>query len=223
MPDDILEQQIAGVLRGDQQTFDRKQDPAAYAKWANERLKEDVETFENQMRYLLQIEQLKDRMRKSFTVAVTEEEMRQEFLNAQNHVGGEMVTFDGKDEAQAFYQKVKEPTAWEAMKAKGEPKIRPVSLMTLEAYMDLWSIPKEQIYAFHALPLGSIGPPMPFGPKQWCVYRLLDKRTGQLAEFPKRRDSYYQQLKTRKQYEALKQWIDELKASAHLQILPLKS
>ena len=216
-----LEERINGVLKGQELSFTRSGDAAAYAQWIKETLGEDVELFENQMRYLLQVDQLKDRMRQSFVVTVTNEDIQQEFLNEQNHVGGEMVTFDVKEEAQAFYEQVKEPAQWEAMKVSGERQLRPVSLMTLEAYMDLWGIPKDQMYAFHAMEIGSIGPPMPFG-KQWCVYRLLDKRTGNLVDLPQRRASYEEQLKARKQYEALKRWTDELVASANLKILPLE-
>ena len=217
---DLLGRRIDSVLKGDGKTFTRAQDPAAYAAWVKERLNEDVETFENQMRYLLQIDQLKDDMRNSFEVTVTEEEMQQEFLNEQNHIGGEMVSFPTRAEAQTFYEQYHDPKAWDAMKAEGKVRVRPVSLMTLEAYMDLWAIPKDQLYAFHASPIGAIGTPMPFGTKEWCVYRLLDKRVGDLKDFPARRDSYYQQIKMKKQYEALTKWVEDLKASAQLKILP---
>ncbi len=216
-----LTKRIDSVLKDQQQSFTKAKDPAAYATWVKEKVGEEVELFENQMRYLFQIDKLKDQVRAAAAVTVSEEEMQQEFLNEQHHVGGEMVTYETREQAQAFYERVKGPAEWEAMKAKGDPKVRPVSLMTLEAYMDLWGIPKEQIYAFHALPLGSVGPPMPFG-KQWCVYRLLDKRIGDLADFPKQRDAYHQKIKTKKQYEALKQWIEDLKTSAQLKVLPLK-
>ena len=219
MPEDQLEARINSVLKNQQQSFTRAGDPAAYARWVKETLNEDVVLFENQMRYLLQIDRLKEQERESFAVPVTEEELQQEFLNEQHHVGGEMVVFDTKDDAQTFYDRGHEPKAWDRMKAKGQQKVRPVSLMTLEAYMDLWSIPKDQMYAFHAMAIGSIGPPMPFGPKQWCVYRLLEKRTGDLKDFPAHRKAYEDQVKTKKQYEALKRWEDELVEAAKLKIL----
>ena len=218
VPEEKLEARINSVLKGQQQSFTRAGDPAAYERWVKDTLDEDVALFETQMRYLLQIDLLKEQMRKSFAVPVTDAELQEEFLNEQHHVGGEMAVFDTKDEAQAFYDRVHTPKAWERMKAKGEPKVRPVSLMTLEAYMDLWSIPKEQMYAFHAMEIGSIGPPMPFG-RQWCVYRLLEKRTGELKDFPAQRQAYEEQVKTKKQYEALKRWEDELVASANLKPL----
>jgi hypothetical protein len=218
--DEELERRINSVLKNQQQSFTRAQDPAAYAHWVKATLDEDVQLFENQMRYLLQIDKLKDEVRQSSVVTVTEEEMRQEFLNEQHHVGGEMVTFDSREEAQAFYERHRDPASWERMKQAGEPAVRPVSLMTLEAYMDLWGIPKDQMYAFHALAIGAVGEPMPFG-KQWCVYRLLEKRTGDPAEFPAVRSAYLEQLTAKKQYEALTQWIEDLKRSAKLEVYPL--
>jgi len=215
-----LEERIHLVLREQQQTFTRQSDPDAYARWVQETLAEDVELFENQMRYLLQIDTLKDRMRESFSVRVTEDELHEEFLNESHHVGGEMVVFDRLEDAQAFYESHRDAAAWDAMRDVGKHPIRPVSMMTLEAYRDLWSIPAAQLYAFHAMDIGSIGPPMPFGPNEWCVYRLLEKRTGDLAEFPAKRESYVRQVTQRKQYQALTAWTEALKQQARLKVLP---
>lgn len=216
-----VDSRIQEALRSQGQSFTRTSDPAAYERWVRETLNEPVELFENQMRYLLMIDLLKEQVRAATAVEVSDDEMRQEFLNEQHHLGGEMVTFKTKEEADSFYARMQAPAQWEAMKAGGEPPVRPVSLMTLEAYRDLWGVPLEQLYAFHALALGSIGPPMPFG-KDWCVYRLLDKRTGRLEDFPAQRESYQRQLTARKQYEAMTRWVEHLKASANLTVLPLE-
>lgn len=212
-----LETMINELLRSYDKPFGRRDDPDAYRRWVVETLYEAVELFENQIRYVIQIRKVKDQVLQEQRVTATEEEMQQEFLNEQHHVGGEMVVFDTKEQAQALYEQVKELAAWEAMKATGEYQVRPVSLMTLEAYMDLWGIPKDQMYAFHAMELGAVGPPMPFG-KRWCVYRLLEKRTGDLKDFPAERDSYQKQVEMKKKYEGLKRWIEQLKAAARLQV-----
>jgi len=83
--------------------------------------------------------------------------------------------------------------------------------------VELWGISKEQIYAVHALELGSVAPPMPFGTK-WCVYRLLDKRVGNLEELPAQRDAYVQQVTRKKQYEAFTRRIEALKRSANVKV-----
>ncbi len=204
------------ILKSQKQSISRRSDPEAYRKWVEDTLQEKVELFENQVRYIIQIKKLKEKIRNEAKVTVVEEELHQEFLNEKNHVGGEMVTFPTREEAQQFYEKFKDPKRWEKMKTKKEVNVRPVSLMTLEAYMDLWGIPKDQMVAFHALEIGSVGPPLPFGTKEWAVYRLLEKRTGDLKDFPKERESYRNQVEMKKKYEALNRWIEQLKASANL-------
>ena len=217
--DKEVDDAVNQLLKDEKQEFTRSSDPPAYKDWVKKTLNEDTELLENQMRYLIMIRKLKDQVREEQEVVVNEEEMRQEFLNEQNHVGGEAVMFDSKDKAQAFYEKYKDPKAWDKMKASGDYNVRPVSLMTLEAYIDLWSIPKDQMYAFHSLEIGTVGPPMPFGPKEWSVYRLLEKRTGNLDEFPPQRDQYYRQMQVKKKYDALQQWVERRKADARPKIL----
>lgn len=216
--DDELEVMVNELLRNHGQSVSRRGNPEAYRRWVNETLGIEPDALENQVRYLIQIRKLNDQILQEQRVTVTEAEMQQEFLNEQHHVGGEMVAFDTKEAAEAFYQTVREGSSWDAMEASGAHQVRPVSLMTLEAYIDLWSIPKAQIEALHALELGSVGAPMPFG-KQWCVYHLLEKRVGDVREFPARRESYFQQVQSKKKYQAQQQWIRDFKASASLKIL----
>jgi hypothetical protein len=213
-----IEQMVDSLLKNAEQPFTRRSDPAAYAKWVQETLQHDTTLLENQIQFVIQIRKLKDRLLEEQPVSeATEAELQKEFLNEQHHVGGEMVTFDAKAAAVAFYAAHQTGAQWEALKAAGTPPVRPVSLMTVEAYVDLWSIPQATMDAFHALPEGSIYGPLPFG-KQWCVYRLLEKRTGDLAEFPAKRDSYVQQVTMKQKYESRNQWIEAFKRSANLKI-----
>jgi hypothetical protein len=41
---------------------------------------------------------------------------------------------------------------------------------------------------------------------------------GDLADFPAKRESYHNQVTLKKQHQALLRWIDELKASANLEV-----
>jgi hypothetical protein len=216
--EDELDAAVNDLLKDQRQSFSRRRDPDAYRRWVSETLREDVELLESQIRYVLQIRKLKDHVLKQQRVAVTEEEMRQAFLSDQHHVGGELVVFTTKDEAEAFYRDVKDPKRWEAMKTRGTHSVRPMSPMTLSAIIDLWGAPRGQIQTLHAMSLGSVGPPIPFG-KQWGVLRLLEKRTGDLRDFPKERDRYVKRVEWKKKYQALEEWIDGLKRSARPTIL----
>lgn len=215
--DQQFEDRINLVLRSQGQPFTRAGDPAAYAAWVTGQVNETVAGFENHMRYLLEIDLLKDQVRLAAPVTVTDEEIRQEFLNEGHHVGGEMVVFPTRDEAAAFYATVAAPGQWDAMKSSGR-EVRPVGLMTLEAYIDLWGVPREQIYAFHALEPGAVGEPMPFG-DEWAVVRLGEKRIADESQLPAKAESYRQQLVMKQQYRALEEWIERLKADAKLTVL----
>lgn len=215
---DELREVIDNVMRSNDLDFDPETDREAYAEWVQNNLNASIELFENQLRYVIQVRKLQDQIRKEQAVNVSMEEMHAEFLNEQHHVSGEMVVFNTKEEAQQFYKKHRSERRWKRMKKKGEYEVRAVSMMTLEAYIDLWSIPKKQMYEFHSMDIGDIGKPMPFG-KQWCVYRLLDKRVGDLKDFPEKEEYYYRQVYSKKQYDALNQWVEDLKASANLKIL----
>jgi len=103
-----LETMINELLRSYDKPFGRRDDPDAYRRWVVETLYEAVELFENQIRYVIQIRKVKDQVLQEQRVTATEEEMQQEFLNEQHHVGGEMVVFDTKEQAQALYEQVKE-------------------------------------------------------------------------------------------------------------------
>jgi len=212
---------IQRFLRGQKVTFDFQEDPETYATWVEETLSANIELFENQMRYLFQIQKLKNIMRDSFEVDVEEEEMRQEFLNEKNHVGGEFVVFETLEEAEAFYEEMKTPQRWEDRK-KTEPDFaRPFSLITLEAIIDLWSMTKEEAYELHGLEIGQVSRPLPFG-RKYGVYHLLQKRVGDLKDFPQEREEYLNQLTQKKQYEALQEWMKDLKERANLKVFLTK-
>lgn len=215
--DEELDEWIGKFLKGQEVAFVHTEEPETYARWVKETLNADIPFFENQMRYLYQIEKLKRTVRESFEPEVTEEEMRQEFLNEKHHVGGEFAVFETREEAEAFYQKMKDPERWETRKKKEPGLIRPFSIITLEAIIDLWGMSKEEAYELHALDVGEVSRPLPFG-RKFGVYHLLDKRTGDLKDFPGEREAYRRQLTLKKQYEALKAWIADLKERADLKV-----
>jgi hypothetical protein len=215
--EDELDAAVNELLKDQQQGLNRRGQPDAYRRWVSQTLRQDVELFENQVRYLVEIRKLKDHVLGQQRVAVTEAEIRQEFLGDQHHVGGELVVFPTRSAAESFYQEVKDPGRWDAMKARGAPAVRPVSPMAVTAIVDLWGVPRDQILAFHAMSPGSVGPPMPFG-RQWAVGRLLEKRTGDLRDLPRERDHYAKRVERKKKHQALEQWVEALKRAARPEI-----
>lgn len=217
LAEEQLDKTINDVLRDHGQSFTRKGDPAAYQKWVREKLNEDVQLFENQIRYLSEVREVKDRMFEAAKVEVTEEEARERFLDEQNSLGGELVVFPTKAEGETFGQSVREEGGWDRMKQEGKHSIRPVGAMSLVAFVDLWQIPKQQIYALLAKETGAIDV-VPFGPTQWGVLRMTEKRNASMAEFPQRRDEYFREIERAKKHRGVQQRIAELKQQARVRV-----
>lgn len=210
-------QWVDSVLSVLELKFTRAANPDEYKKWIEETLKQSVELFENQMRYLATIEKLKREIVKEMQVTVTEEEMRKDYLNTENHVAGEYLLFDKKEEADAFYNENRDIAKWDAYKAASADKVKPFMMITVQAIVDLWGVPQEQIDEFHAMDLGMVGKPLPFG-TQWGVFRLLEKRTGDFTNYESKKENLQKRVEARKKYQAGQDWIKNIDKEAKIQV-----
>jgi len=210
-------QWVDSVLSVLELKFTRTEKPDEYKKWVEETLKQSVELFENQMRYLATIEKLKREIVNEMQVTVTEEEMRQDYLNTENHVGGEYLLFETQADADAFYENNKDIAKWESYKAANSDKVKPFMLITVQAIVDLWGVPQEKIDEFHAMPIGQVGKPLPFG-NQVGVFRLLDKRTGDFSNFDSKKENLQKRVEARKKYQAGQDWIKNIDREAKIQV-----
>jgi hypothetical protein len=214
-----LEEEIAKTLKSEKVDFDWKKDKQAYEKWLRERLNEGIELFENQLRYLIQIKKLRQQVLDSIKPQVGEEEAYQEFLNEYNTLSLELAEFDTKKEAEAFYEQLaKDSAVWE-QKRKSSPKIfKKPGFVALEFLMDMWKIPKDDLYKMLDYEIGTIYPPAIIYGGKYAVFRILKKRLADKDKFPKLRDSYYKQIEMKKKYKGWQEWLEKFKASADIDI-----
>jgi hypothetical protein len=80
----------------------------------------------------------------------------------------------------------------------------------LECLIELWKIPRDDVYAMLKQEVGSFYPPTPMY-RGYGVFRILEKRLAQEADFPQHRSAYFDQIRQKKQYEELTRWIEKLK------------
>jgi len=212
-----LDDEITKLLKVEKVTFDWKKDKVSYEKWIKDRVREPRELFENQLKHLLQLQALRESVRKSFQPQVTQEEAIQEYLNEYNTMAVEFVQFEDPKAAQAYYEKMKNSKLWEK-EAKNNPKfaVRP-GFVSLEFLIEVWKIPKEDAYAMLNLKEGSVYKPTPIY-SGYGVFHTLEKRVAQKEKFPEMKKSYEEQIKVKKQYEALNDWIRQLKKDANIKV-----
>jgi hypothetical protein len=217
VPQEKVDEEMGKLLKEEKVDFDWKKDPQAFDKWTRERVREPAVLFENQLKHLIQLQLLKDAMRKSFEPRVTEEEALQKYLNEYNTLELEMVKFDDLKEAEDFYGKMKNPKLWDK-EAKNNPKFSlKTGFVSLEWLIEAWKIPRDDCYAMLDVPVNSIYKPTPIY-KGYAVYRVLQQRKAVKEEFASKREEYLKKVKVVKQFEELNAWQKKLKDDARIQV-----
>ena len=219
-----MDEKITATLKGDNVSFDWKTSPREYEQWAQETFKAPVELFENQMRHLVQVEKLHQQVLDSINPSVTEEEAFGEFLNEHNSLSVELAEFDTLEEAQQFYERVKkDPDAWEEAVKTDKDSIpedrafRRPGFVALEFLIEMWKFPKKAVYDMIAMETDEIYPPAPIY-KGYGVFKVLEIRQADKSKFAKRKESYYKQLRSRAKYAGFKDWLEDLRKDADIQI-----
>ena len=219
-----LEEKITETLKGNNISFNWKESPQEYEKWVKDTLNASVELFENQMRHLVQIKKLREQIFDNINPSVTEEEAFQEFLNEQNALSVALAEFDTLEEAQQFYEQVKnDPDAWKKAAIKDRQSIpedrsfRQPGFVALEFLIEMWKFPKKAVFDMIEMEIGEIYPPEPIY-EGYGVFKILDVRRADESNFSKRKESYFKQLRLRKKYNGFKDWLSNLRKNADIQI-----
>jgi hypothetical protein len=75
--------------------------------------------------------------------------------------------------------------------------------------------PKDAVYEMIEMDVGSIHPPAPIY-RGYGVFKILEIRRANEAEFPQRRASYEEQIRTKERYEGFHAWLSALREQARI-------
>jgi len=192
-----------------------------YRNWVLTNFSEDPVTFETRIEELLMVNKLL-KIKLDPEVTVTEQEMKNKFLSGYNSFESEYILF-GKDkskEAQEFARQVKKnPRLWydtyTAKKPLGQKGASWINIMSLEALIDLWQIPKDEAYRIlNAKPGDFIAAKNYYGD---VVFRLLFSRKADLKEYDAAKQDYYRKMLTIGRKRKIAQdYLDDLFKRANL-------
>jgi peptidylprolyl isomerase len=192
-----------------------------YSRWVIDSFNEDPATFEKRIEDLLTINKLL-KVKLDPPVNVTEQEMKDKFLNGYNSFESEYILF-GKDqqkEAQDFVRKVKKnPKLWfdtfQEKKSLGQKGASWVNIMSLEALIDLWQIPRDDAYRIlDSQPGDFIAAKNYYGD---VALRLLYAKKADLKEYNKDKQEYYRKMLTSgRKHKIAQDYLDDLFKRANL-------
>lgn len=218
-----VDEEIDKLLKEEKVDFDRVKEPEKFSQWLKDRTRSTPELFRNHLKHLMQLDALRKSVLDSFKPEVTEQEAKDEFINEYNTIELELVQFDKLEDAQAFFKKVKSAKIWEKETKKAiatDPKfVKKPGFVSFEFLINMWKIPKDDLYKMLKLDVDAIYPPSPIY-KGYGVFRIVKKRPADPAEFAKVREAYFKQVESIKKYEQLQDWIKKLKKDAGINVYP---
>ncbi len=218
-----VDAEISKTLSSEKVDFDWKKDKDAYAKKIKERAGVPVELFENQIRHLVQLRDLRKQVMDGITPVVDDKEAYQEFLNEYNTLSVELAQFVKLKDAEEFYSKVKKKIKfWDTEKKKRPNDFKRPGFVSLEFLMDMWKFSKDDVYKMIKMKIGAVYQPSPVY-KGYGVFRILEIRQADEKKYPELKKSYQEQIKNKKRYVGLNEWIKSLKKQADIRIYPAKA
>jgi len=184
-----------------------------YDLWVRGTFNEDVATFERRIEDLMIINKL-IKFKTDPEVTVTEDEMKEKFLNEYNSFESEYILFDSAKEAEDFVGRAKKnPMLWkdtyDQRKPLGQKGACWINIMSLEALIDLWRIPKEDAYRILESKEGDfIAAKNYYGD---AVFRLLNKKRADLKDYDDKKKDYYFKMFTQVRKRKISQdYFDDL-------------
>ncbi|MEI6631305.1 MAG: hypothetical protein WCL25_01665 [bacterium] len=216
--DDEVEQEITKMLDNEKAGFSWKKDNTAYANWVKTKTGETTELFENQIKHLIQLQKLRKQVMDGLSPEVSEQEAHQEFLNEQNNLSLELIEFEKLKDAEEFYKKAKsDPKFWENEKSMRPKDFKLPGFVTLEFLIDIWKIPKDAAFDMMTKKIGDIYAARPIY-KGFGVFKILEQKPAKEADYPAQKNSYYEQIRSRKKYAEFDEWLRDLKQKANIKI-----
>lgn len=206
------------ILKENNVGFDWNKDKAAYANWVKEKTNQTPEVFENQVRFIVEIEKLRQQVIGNFSVRVSEEEARQQFQGEHNFLGMEVAGFLNKEDAQGFYEKAStNPGFWEEEKGKNPDSFKHYELIALSTLISELGIERDALYKMLELEKSGIYPALPII-QGYGVCKILNKKLAQESEYAKLKNRYFEQIKEQKRNQGFQDWLGMVRQKAKIKI-----
>ncbi len=192
VPDEEVRKEVLQLLEK------QKVDPQNYPMWLERGIHETPKEFESQVREVLRIQKLVEKLRGSLpNTAVTDAEAHDQYFKDGNQLSLSMISFPTQKEAAAFRKKIKKPGDWDKeTKAKqgAAGQIGPLPVTTLASLLQITPQDAEKL---HKLEKDAVSEPVPSG-KKFTIFRILNKKTAEEKQFAVDKENLIKNLKDQK-------------------------
>jgi hypothetical protein len=166
----------------------------------------------------VEVEKLRQRIIDNLSVEASDEEALQEFQDEENRLSLEIAGFLKEEDAAAFFEKVKEnPKVWEEQKKEQPESFKRYELAALHVLMAELGIDRDTLYKMLEFENDGVYPPLPII-RGFGVFKILNKKLAQEAEYDKLKYGYLEQIKEKKRNQGFQEWLGRVKQKAKIKI-----
>lgn len=184
-----------------------------YRELIKAELNESVDVFERRIEDMLIVNKL-IKIKTEPEVTVTEEAMRQRFQDQYSSFESEYIVFKNKEDAEMFLERVEEKArlwkdTYDKKKTEGKKGASWISVMSVQALVDLWKIPRDDAYRILGRDEGDfVAGKLYYGD---VVFRLLQKKEADPEKYTDKKKKYYRDSMTSaKKRRIVKEYFDDL-------------
>ncbi|MFH2145815.1 MAG: hypothetical protein ABII75_07315 [Candidatus Omnitrophota bacterium] len=231
LSDEEMDKAITIFLREHKQYFKWKEDEEKLKSWVKENIGEELDDFKKQMTYLAKIDTLIQKIHKGEKVKIDEDAYQKlleekgsidqaygKFIEEYSVTAKDVFYFGSLKDAREFYKKIgRRAGSWEDKRRKEPDIFKRPGFVALDFLINMWGFKKEDAYKMLDKEVDLFYPPAPIY-KGYGVFKILEIRLAQDADFEKRKEYYFQRVKDIKKYEAYRAWVGNFKKEANIKI-----
>lgn len=230
--DELVDKRIESILRNNEADFKWKEEIEKYRQWIKDKFNMNsadfrkyitgLTTADEFMRKILPKDQAKNEdkgkfdqfLKKNKTVSIA----YNFFFDAFESAGPDVLRFSSAAQAKKFYSEIgRMPGFWEDEKRKDPKSFKVPGFVALDFLINMWGFNKEDAYKMLDKKIGSYYTPAPIY-KGYGVFKIKKIRKADIAEFDAKKDGYLKKVKTIKQYDMYKQWVEDYKKKAAIKV-----
>jgi len=128
------------------------------------------------------------------------------------------------EEAKEFYGRISEDSSvWDKAKKddenrpKEDRKFRRPGFVVLEFLIEIWKVPRGAAYDMMTMEAGDYYGPNPIF-EGYGVFKVIEMRHTDKANYEIRKDQHSSDLRSKKKYQGFKDWLEDLRKEADIQI-----
>ncbi len=189
--------------------------PEEYHRWLQLTLRETPQQFEKQVRDLLLIQKLVEKVQADIQAKPDEETAFQRYLTEEKKITLEMIKFPTAEEAAAFRKDHADIKSWEKAK-KGQPdRVTAMTQISAASLTQQWGMQAADMEKLFALPEKTLSEPMAIG-GGFGVFQTFERSVPDRAGFDKVKETYLKKMAEEENSRRFVEWNIKLLADAGL-------